>query len=196
MKLPDLFGAPAEHEAGGKVKTRMPPGMIGKALFRGPQNEHRIWLYRGWGQAAISQRDLPYALLVGMNPSTADADFNDPTIGREIGFVAEWGFSCFYKGNVGSYRATNQRELLNLDIQVVHPDNIPMLRALANEPLCQRVVLCCGKVPVTLLPTRDQLVQTLRADGHTVWCFGLTDSGHPCHPLYLAKGTPLIEYVT
>lgn len=190
--MTDLFGE-QPHDPGSKVMFDMPPGMIGRAIFRGDNEEHRIWLNRRWGDAI--HQDLPYPLLIGMNPSTATADKNDRTINREIGFVTEWGYQCFYKGNVGSYRATHQRDLLNLDLTIVHADNVPTLRALANSPKCDKIVLCCGKVPVTLERPRDELVNLLRGDGHKVWCFGLTDSGHPKHPLYQPKGTPLVEYV-
>lgn len=195
---PGLFDAidPPRHDPGGKVKTRLPPGMTGRALFRGEQDEHRIWLWRGWGPDL--HLDKPYPLLLGMNPSTADDDGNDSTINREIDFVKSWGYDRFFKGNVGSIRLTDQKDIIRrhkIGLSIVHDDNVPTLRALANSPKCDKIVLCCGKVPPPLLPVRDVLVSLLRADGHTIWCFGLTPkTGHPRHPLYLPKTTSLIEY--
>ena len=34
----------------------------------------------------------------------------------------------------------------------------------------------------------------LRADGHRLWCLGLTKNGGPRHPLYVLGGTPLVEF--
>lgn len=195
MSLPDLFDSFEQehrHDPGGKVKTRLPPDIVGKALFHGPKNEYRVWLSRRWGEALYM--DVRYALLIGMNPSTATAEFNDPTLTRDVSFVREWGLCAFYKCNVGDYRATHPRELLNLDIRPVSEQNLPTIRALANAPKCDRIVLGYGIVPKTLTAHADELVRLLRADGHTLWCLGKTQAGHPRHPLYLPGDTPLIEF--
>src|SRR5207253_9302632 len=48
---------------------------------------------------------------VGLNPSTADATQDDPTIRRCIRFAREWGFDRLKMVNLYAYRATDPREL-------------------------------------------------------------------------------------
>jgi hypothetical protein len=46
-----------------------------------------------------------------LNPSTADADNDDPTIRRCIGYAKEWGFGGIYVVNLFGVRATNPKYL-------------------------------------------------------------------------------------
>lgn len=46
-----------------------------------------------------------------LNPSTADAEIDDPTITRCIGFAKSWGFGGLMVGNLWAYRATDPKEL-------------------------------------------------------------------------------------
>lgn len=49
---------------------------------------YRWWLERCW------RPEAPRLLFVGLNPSRADADRDDPTLRRLIGFAREWGFGA------------------------------------------------------------------------------------------------------
>ena len=46
-----------------------------------------------------------------LNPSTADAQEDDPTIRRCIGFAKAWGYGGIVVTNLFAYRATNPKEL-------------------------------------------------------------------------------------
>lgn len=189
--MSDLFGMTA-HDPGGKVKTRLSPDIAGRALFHGDHEQYRLWLSRRWGEAR--HRDLPYAVLIGMNPSTATAEFNDPTLTRCVSFVCEWGLSAFYMTNVGDYRATHPKDLAAPGIKPVSDLNFVTIRALCNAPLCAKIVLAHGVLPKGLQAPAAELISLLRADGHRLWCLGRTAAGHPRHPLYIAGGTPLEEF--
>ena len=63
--------------------------MTGDARFS-PCGRWRWWLTRVWDEK------LPMAALIGMNPSTADAKDNDPTVAKEIHFVRSWGFGGMF----------------------------------------------------------------------------------------------------
>ena len=47
---------------------------------------YRFALWRFWDDG------LPKIMFVGLNPSTADENKNDPTVRRCIGFAERWGF--------------------------------------------------------------------------------------------------------
>ena len=51
------------------------------------------------------------AVFIGLNPSTADATQDDPTIRRCVGFARQWGFDWLFMGNLYAYRSTDPKPL-------------------------------------------------------------------------------------
>lgn len=184
--IQDLFPT-NDHDPGGKVRHKMPSGMRGDAHFAGLNGERRPRLRRWIGGDDFPDHD--FALWIGMNPSTADAMMNDPTIGREWSFTAAWGYSGYWKVNVSDYRATNPKELLGAGLRLESDGNrAGILYAAAKA----QVVICCwGAVNRALEPMASSVLVDLRAAGVPLHCLGLTSAGHPRHPLYVAGNTPL-----
>lgn len=110
------------------------------------------------------------------NPSTADAEGDDPTIRRCIGFSRSWGFGGIYVGNIFPYRATDPKDLLGLPIfKLVPPCNIEHISEMAA--LCHLLILAYGN------PVRKEYRPIFIDD--TWHILKLTKQGNPCHPLYL-----------
>ncbi len=199
---PDLFSSPAPaHNPGGSIKTALPreidgSGPLGAPVFHGPNDCYRTTLWRRWGEATAHHHGTyPFALLIGMNPSTADPGHNDPTLTRDIGFVRSWDLSAMCKTNVGDYRATFPYDLVKLtDISPVSSINFPTIRQLAKSPHCAMIVLGFGVVPKPLAHKADELVSLLRGDGHRLCCLGKTLRGFPRHCLYLKADTALEQF--
>lgn len=181
MQRDDLFPSTA-HDPGGKVRTRLPAGMTGGATFCGPGDCYRTLLWRSWGP-----EDAAAALFIGMNPSTADAMLNDPTITREVGFTRSWGMTRYYKANVSAYRATDPKRLAGAPIDC--PENVETILGVAVQ--VARVVMACGALSGPMLALFKALVRDLTEWGVPLWCLGTTKGGFPRHPLYLASATPL-----
>ncbi|MDB5421333.1 MAG: hypothetical protein JWR59_1280, partial [Brevundimonas sp.] len=160
------------------------PGVKGDATFS-PDGRYRQ-LMRRWVGDSFPDR---YILFIGMNPSTADAGVNDPTCAREWSFTQREGFDAMVKANVGDYRATVPRMLLEPGVVASSPENLPAIRTAAAG--ADKVVLCHGKLNKALAPAGKALIDALKADGITLWCFGTNGDGSPKHPLYLRGDTPL-----
>lgn len=188
-----------QHDAGGSVKTVLPDGMIGVADFS-PCGRYRHWLYRSW--TSEGEGDKPskpgFALWIGMNPSTATAELNDPTITREIGFTKTlFGLNEYVKMNVGDYRATNPDDMVKAakeGVSPCSPGNLAKIVEVAQH--AHAVVLACGHVPVVLQDPFFVLRIMLKNAGVKTWCLGTTKDGWPKHPLYLAKTTTLQPFPT
>ncbi|SMQ64630.1 hypothetical protein SAMN06295905_1021 [Devosia lucknowensis] len=177
----------ALHDPGGKVRLRLGEGVRGDAVMSA-DGRYRQRMRRWLGETFPER----YIVFIGMNPSTADATVDDPTCAREWTFARREGFSGMVKCNVGDYRATDPKMLVASGISAVSPANLPMIRDAARG--AARVVLCHGKLNKALAPAGRELVDTLRADGIDLWCFGSNGDGSPKHPLYLRADTPLVRF--
>lgn len=187
-----LLFAYEAHDPGGRIAMRLPPGVVGDATFQGERQEYRP-LLRRWIVTCAPDAEA-FALFVGMNPSTAGPEVNDPTICREWGFTTREGYNAMWKTNVMDFRATKPADLLN-PMRCPFPrsqGNLQTIRdAAANASL---IIVCHGALHANLARYGMEAVEALRRDGRTLWCFGLTKAGHPKHPLYLHSGTPLQRF--
>lgn len=145
----------------------------------GTDSLFRYVLWRRWGDGKS------FAHLNGLNPSTADALKNDPTIRREIGFCQSWGMDGLIKTNAFGFRATDPRDMKNAAEAIGEENDFWIYEA---SKISAFNVACWGVHGTHLNRNRD-LRDKLQ------WkCFGLTKDGHPKHPLYLKSNTTLREY--
>ncbi len=145
------------------------------------------WRYRYWLSRRLSMGERA-VLFVGLNPSTADAHQDDPTIRRAVGFARQWGFDWLYMGNLNAWRATNPKLLPKDDLTAVGPFNQDTLHWLTHK--AELVVAAWGQTKLNNYAAT--LGRRILALPHTR-CFGFNKNGSPMHPLYLPKTTPLIE---
>jgi hypothetical protein len=136
-----------------------------------------------------------FVLWIMLNPSTADADLNDPTITRCMGFARMWGFSGIEVVNLFGYRATDPDDLLaahRAGTDVVGPDNDEYVASSMH-----RAGICVAAWGAhRLAGSRSaSMLRIAHEQGRNLFHLGdLTKDGHPRHPLYLAAATELEEY--
>lgn len=138
----------------------------------------------------------PVYAFFGVNPSTADADTDDATVRKWIGFTKRWGGSQFIVGNVFAFRATDVSALAKCR-DPFGPDNEAELDNIIRN--ADILVPCWGsraKLPGILHPRIAWLYGTLLASGKPVKCLGVTKSGDPRHPLRLGYDTPLVDLLS
>jgi hypothetical protein len=116
-------------------------------------------------------------LFVGLNPSTADARQNDPTIRRCIDFARRWGYGSLAVGNIFALRTPYPR-ILKASTDPVGPRNDWWLRKLGSE--ASLVIAAWGADGAFLARSKSS-----RRLFDQLWCLGRTRSGEPRHPLYL-----------
>ena len=132
---------------------------------------YRYALWRQWGET----RD--YALIIGLNPSTADHRQDDPTIRRCMGFARDWGYSRLCVANLFAFRATYPKDLKAAP-DPVGPANDKWLRRLISDADC--VVAAWGNDGALLQRSR-----AVRAMCDNWQVLRVNHSGEPAHPLYL-----------
>lgn len=146
--------------------------------------QYRYLLRRTWDYGKLR------ALLVMLNPSTADATQDDATIRSCVRLLSGHGCGSMEVVNVYAYRATNPEELAKQP-DPVGPGNLDAVRAAVHR--CDIAVCAWGAYP----PARERatpILNAVRAHRPAVYCFGKTKAGAPKHPLYIKSGTPLEVY--
>lgn len=128
--------------------------------------------------------------LIGMNPSTANATDNDPTVHKEIHFVKSWGFGGLLKLNAYGFKATKPADMWAArarGIDIIGRENTAdYLIGYITEFKVEKVVACWGRLKTDrgwLLAEDLRAIGDLKLD-----CFKKNSDGSPAHPLYLPYG--------
>lgn len=150
---------------------------------------YRYSLDRVW------RRSAPRVVFVMLNPSTADACVDDATIRRCVGYARRWGHGGIRVVNLYALRSRDPGALLSA-ADPVGPGNDQMLFETARESR-DRGYLCVGAWGANADVGRAVSVSWTWAEtGARLRCFGLTQGGHPLHPLAqgLTRESPLLDF--
>ena len=147
--------------------------------------------------ARIWNPDVRPVLFIGMNPSTADAEQDDPTIRRCVRFARDWGYGGLLMGNLFAYRATNPKALPDVrKNQFASPvgemtdewgaswrvnRNDQALRWMADR--AGLVIAAWGGI--TMPFCWENRPERVRAKLGAMHALAFTKDGHPRHPLYV-----------
>lgn len=150
---------------------------------------YRNFLTRTWGEGAP-------AVWIMLNPSTADAFDDDPTIRQCIGFTRRLAPEAggLTVVNLYSLRATDPAELWTHPDPVGPAGNYYLGSRAISGALDGRLVIAAWGMHGARHGRGAQVATELTAAGVKLWCLGVTKDGHPKHPLYLAGETPLVPY--
>ena len=132
--------------------------------------KYRYALWRTWDDTK------PYAMFVGLNPSTADETDDDSTIRRCIDFAKEWGFGGLCMANLFAFRSTNPSEMFSAQDPIGSQNDI-WLKKLSKE--AGIIVAAWGNHGTHL--GRSKVVLELIPNFQ---CLKVNKTGEPAHPLY------------
>ena len=161
--------------------------MKGSGATFSPCRTYRYHLWREWESANEPQR----CLFVMLNPSTADAEKDDPTVAKCGRFARAWGFDGLEVVNIFALRSTDPRALL------VHPEPVGGLEndafILGAADNCRGRIIAAwgnwGRIRGRGLQVYEMLVRA----GYEPLTFRVTNEGQPEHPLYQPKArTPVL----
>lgn len=167
---------------------------IRKSATISDDGRFRYDLIRDWTPLGVTPTTAVWLLL---NPSTADAEEDDPTIRRVVAFTRAWGLTRAAVVNLYAFRATDpvdlrravvRSNLVNLAEEVVGPEND---RAILRWTTGTEMVVAGWGVNVeTILGglTRvRKVLEILDLAGAVPLALKTSKTGHPGHPLYLPR---------
>jgi hypothetical protein len=129
---------------------------------------YRYRLERTWDSSK------PKILFIMLNPSTADASHDDPTIRRIIRFARDWAYGGLLVGNLYAFRSTKPTVLKTV-VDPIGPENIAHIEAMVK--MCEKVVYAYGNNQ-----KEPDWLKALVAEPYVI---KRSKKGIPSHPLYL-----------
>ncbi len=145
---------------------------------------YRYWLSRRFTKGS------GHCVFIGLNPSIASAEKDDPTIRRCMGFASDWGYEQLTVVNLFAFRTPLPSELLD-NPAPEGAGNRAALRKACRDADC--IVAAWG--------THGTYRQQARKLGkiwsdYSMYCFGQTKNLQPVHPLYQPKTAALYPYLS
>ena len=125
-------------------------------------------------------------LFIGLNPSTADEEADDPTVRRCFNYAKKWGYGGFIMVNLFAYRTTFPSNLKKVKYPV-GKDNDKYIMTLSKK--ADITVAAWGNNGI--LYSRDKKILSLLPN---LMCLKVNKSGQPAHPLYLKKDLKLTKF--
>lgn len=154
--------------------------MDGSAVFS-DDGVYRYSLGRHWGGKG---EWLGFVLL---NPSTADAKTNDPTIARGIVRSQRLSYVGLIVCNLFGFCATDPKAMMRA-VDPIGPGNDVALLAMAQN--CPHIVLGWG-AHGGYRNRGEEVIELLRKTSSQLMMLGVTKGGEPKHPLYIGYDVPL-----
>lgn len=128
-------------------------------------------------------------VVIGLNPSTADAEKNDPTVTRCVRRAREGGYGGLVMLNLFGWRATKARAML----AALDPVGSGCDAAIRSEVAGRVCIAAWGTLGVHMGRCVEVLAM-LRASAKWVGCLGECRDGQPRHPLYVAAAKGFEPY--
>jgi hypothetical protein len=156
------------------VKKEMDKGAIFSEC-----RQYRYALWRIWDPTK------PIAMIIGLNPSTANETESDNTIKRLEGMVYDWKYGGFYMMNLFAIVSPDP------SILKTHPDpvgkNDGWIQEIAKK--CHRVIFAWGNFKEAT--ARSKAVIDMFPDAYALY---INKNGSPKHPLYCSRNTKPVPY--
>jgi hypothetical protein len=143
---------------------------------------YRYRLSRRWNDR------LGRVAFVMLNPSTADASNDDPTIRRCIGFAKLWGFGSIEVVNLYAFRSTDPAGLPTASDAIGSENDRHIEEACRTAGL----IVCAWGTKGGM--RAGTVALRLSRLGFAMKCLGKTQQGHPKHPLYVPNAAELIPF--
>lgn len=146
-----------------------------------PCGRYRCALFRRWSEAGGR------CLFILLNPSTADAVRDDPTVRRCMGYARAWGYGEAEVVNLFALRATRPADLK------AHPEpegagNLAAILRAARRVGRGGPIVCAWGAHGAHRGQDEKVTALLLKHGFTLLCLRRTRDGHPAHVLRLPGG--------
>lgn len=163
-------------------ESSLEPNIIDSGAFFDRSQRYRYSLHRRFatGEGTIT--------MIMLNPSTADAHYNDPTITRCIRFAHSNGFRELIVVNLFAFRATVPCDLKGAKNPIGKENDAFIKNAVDNAAV---TLVAWGNHGHFCRRDEDVLKML---ESSALHCLGRNKGGSPKHPLYVPASQKLLMY--
>lgn len=140
--------------------------------------KYRYCLFRNWNE------DLKIITFIGLNPSTANENKDDPTIRRVMRFAFDWGYSGVQMLNLFALVTPYPKDLKQ------HPDPVGKNDQFLLDSVNTEVIFAWG----SFSEATDRSKEVVKMFPNAM-CLGYNKDGTPKHPLYVPGNTKPIPFI-
>jgi hypothetical protein len=133
---------------------------------------YRYSLWRVWDESK------PLVMFIGLNPSKASHDVDDPTIRRVRTISKNLGYGGFYMCNCFSYISTNP-DMLQAETLEAIMRNAEIIKRVANS--CKDIIFAWGNFDIVRKRGVDKKLTEAFPNAMALF---INKNGSPKHPLY------------
>lgn len=174
-----------------------PAGLVkaGDCVFS-KDRKYRYQLWRKWDMAndlvadhggSYGRAKGSFLMVIGLNPSTADENKNDPTVTRCIDFAMRWGFDSLCMMNAFAYRATDPKAMQRTFNPIGDKNDIHLTAVMIDCHRSGGIILGAWGNHGRHMNRGRAIRQMARAFACVpLHSLGTTKYGEPRHPLYLS----------
>lgn len=153
---------------------------VGKGAIFSEDRKHRFALHRVWDLS------LSTIMFVGLNPSTANGNDDDPTIRKVVKFAKDWGWGGVTMVNCFSFVSTDPN---GLDTKDMLERNDIVIKQEGDKAAI--IIFAWGNWDVVVENSRDIALTQMFPHAK---CLIKNKNGSPRHPLYVPGNTVPIDW--
>lgn len=146
--------------------------------------KYRYQLWRYWNYS------LPRCCFIMLNPSTADAELDDPTISKCARLAAKWGYGSLEVLNLFALRSTDPKVLKQSVRNGIDTIGVLNTEIILNRMMDRkiRLVVAAWGNHAMLLDRGDSMSKRIIDVGRDLYALNISSvTGQPSHPLYLKE---------
>jgi hypothetical protein len=125
-------------------------------------------------------------MMVGLNPSTADENEDDPTVARCINFAKSWGYGGIYMLNLFAVRTPKPKKIYKAD-EPIGSENDKYLKEYSQK--CDKIICAWGNDG-----SYKNRSNEIKSNFSHLYYLKINKSGEPAHPLYLKSDLVPIKF--
>ena len=147
--------------------------IIKKSAVFSPCKTYRYSLTRTW------DLNKKLILFIGLNPSTADENNDDPTLRRCLFYATEWGFGGLIMVNLFAFRATHPKDLKSAKYPIGRDNN----QFIIDAHDCAELTIAAWGNDGSLYNRDQEVLEFIK----NPMCLNINQTGQSAHPLYQKK---------
>lgn len=159
-----------------------------------PDGKYRYYLLRQFNL----REPLHKVFFVMLNPSTADAMVDDPTIRKCIGFADRMGGDTVEVLNLFAIRTPSPKKLKTFSDPIGIDNDEIIKNYLYTDPInvyIRKTVICAWGTNGGYMNRDKQVLEIISECHKAPMCLGETKHGYPRHPLYVPYSQELQPYM-